>query len=361
MLTPYQEKYLSKIPENTPVAVYPWDARGLEVAQAVMQDIKSVLPENEIVFIGSLPLKIAGQKDIDLSVLSPVSEFPKNQAKLEGKFGSPDKEGVTSIAWHFVREGWDVAIYLTDPVSSQVQEQIEVFKILKNNPDLLKEYEHIKLEAKDKPYKEYQRRKYEFYNRILGYEKEWYFTLAKNFVKEAFIQAKSLGDILHLERTVYWLTYLQPNANEALRIAAISHDIERAFRDDKNYINIKNAKAGFTSEEHLAYHQTKGAEIMAKFLQEQNAPQELIDQVYMLISKHEVGGNEEQNLLKDADSISYFENQIDFFLTKKVPEVGKEKVRNKFQWMFDRITSERAKELAKPMFEEAMRKLEFRS
>jgi len=43
---------------------------------------------------------------------------------------------------------------------------------LKNNPDLLKEYETIKEKAKDLNYKEYQRAKYEFYNRILGIEAE---------------------------------------------------------------------------------------------------------------------------------------------------------------------------------------------
>ena len=169
MLTPNQERYLSKIPADQRVFVYPWQSYGLEVAQHIINQIKSVLPNNEVVFIGSLPLKIAGQKDIDLSVLCTASEFPLCQPKLEKVFGQPDKLGVTSIGWHFQNEGWDVGIYLTDPVTSQVQEQIDIFNLLKNNPRLLKEYEKIKLEAADKSYIEYQKRKYEFYNRILGY------------------------------------------------------------------------------------------------------------------------------------------------------------------------------------------------
>jgi len=78
----------------------------------------------------------------------------------------------------------------------------------------------------------------------------------------------------------------------------------------------------------------------------------------MLISKHEEGGNDDQNLLKDADSISFFENNVPLFLTKHVSEVGKEKVKEKFDWMFNRITSEKAKQIARQWYEEAIKKLD---
>lgn len=168
MLTENQKRYLSKISDDQMVAVAPWDARGLEIAKKIINEIKTVAPDNEVIFIGSLPLRIAGQKDIDLSVLSPAKDFPIHQPKLEAAFGKPDKLGVTSIGWHFVREGFDVGIYLTDPKTSSVQEQIDIFNLLKNNPALLKEYEQIKLSAAHKSYKEYQIAKYEFYNRVLG-------------------------------------------------------------------------------------------------------------------------------------------------------------------------------------------------
>lgn len=70
-----------------------------------------------------------------------------------------------------------------------------------------------------------------------------------------------------------------------------------------------------------------------------------------------MGGTEDENILKDADSISYFENQVPFFLNVMVKKVGKNRVKEKFQWMFDRITLDKAKELARPMFEDAMKKL----
>ena len=70
----------------------------------------------------------------------------------------------------------------------------------------------------------------------------------------------------------------------------------------------------------------------------------------MMINKHELGGNRWQNLLKDADSISYFENQAGPFLGKWAPLVGRKKVEDKIHWMFTRITSAQAKRLAKPMY-----------
>lgn len=170
MLTPNQERYLSKISDGQMVKVFPWNKDGLVIAEKVIDEIKAVAPGNEIIFIGSLPLGIAGQKDIDLSVLSSAIDFPRLQPLLEEKFGKPDKLGVTSIGWHFNREGWEVGIYLTDPKTSSVQEQIDIFNLLKNDPVLLKEYEQIKLDSAHKTYKEYQIKKYEFFNRVLGLE-----------------------------------------------------------------------------------------------------------------------------------------------------------------------------------------------
>ena len=36
---------------------------------------------------------------------------------------------------------------------------------------------------------------------------------------------------LHLERTLHWLLELDPHASEPARIAAATHDVERAYPD----------------------------------------------------------------------------------------------------------------------------------
>ncbi len=179
------------------------------------------------------------------------------------------------------------------------------------------------------------------------------FTITREWVKESFGEDK----MPHFDRTVYWVEQFKPNADEAFRIAAIAHDMERPFRTGSYEEKIKNSEKGYADDGHLKHHQEEGARLVAEFLKKHQADDRLIDRVSELISKHEVGGNEDQTILKDADSVSFLETQIDGFLKNKVPQVGKEKVRDKFNWMFERITSDEAKAIARPLLEQALQKL----
>lgn len=158
----------------------------------------------------------------------------------------------------------------------------------------------------------------------------------------------------HLTRTAFWVGELKPDADEAMYIAAVSHDIERV----KSKRNVdKKEKKSFLDEELLRMHQKKGAEIIAEFLNKQKASKELIDRVVMLVEKHEIGGNNDQNIIKDADSISFFENNIDYFVEVKVEANGKDRVKEKFDWMFNRINSKEAKEIAREWYKEGLESL----
>ena len=168
MLTEGEAKYLETVPDDQMVEVKPFDPRGLEVAEKIIAEIKELEPDLDIKLIGSLPLRIAGQEDIDISAYCIKSEQPKHVESFKKLFGEPTRQTGNSIAWDFERDGFSASVWLTDPTVETTKVQLEVFNILKSNPELLKEYERIKIEAKDLPYKEYQRRKYEFYHRILG-------------------------------------------------------------------------------------------------------------------------------------------------------------------------------------------------
>jgi len=179
----------------------------------------------------------------------------------------------------------------------------------------------------------------------------------EQFVIDSFTKVGDNHGIKHFERTVYWLKQLKPDADEALLIAAFAHDIERAFRDHANYDNIKKSAKGFSGDEHLIPHQKKGAKIIADFLEQQGADGKLIERVVMLVNKHEVGGNDDQNLLKDADSISFLENNINHFIDVKVKQTSKQIVKEKFDWMFNRITSEKAKQITRLWYEDGIKRL----
>ncbi|MCK5466060.1 DUF4202 family protein [Candidatus Parcubacteria bacterium] len=174
---------------------------------------------------------------------------------------------------------------------------------------------------------------------------------------EQFVQESSPKSSRHALRTVFWMKRIYPQSDEAMLIAAVAHDIERAFKKDK-LKGIKGNKEGFLDKKHVEDHQEKSAEIIGNFLKKQGAEDGFINKVKMLVSKHEVGGNEEQNILKDADSISFFENNVDYFIEKLSVEIGKKEVRDKFNWMFKRITSKKAKEIAMPWYKDGIRKLE---
>ncbi|MFH0962315.1 MAG: DUF4202 family protein [archaeon] len=178
------------------------------------------------------------------------------------------------------------------------------------------------------------------------------------FVEKSFGKRRTQGRPLHLERTAYWVKILNPTASEALLIAAVSHDIERAFMNAEHAQKHILEGAGFMDESHLSIHQEEGARIIKKFLDENGAETDLSNEVARLVSKHESGGDEDQNLLKDADSISFFENNVKSFLTKQTGRFGKKKVREKFGWMFDRISSEKAKEICKDWHKKAIEEID---
>lgn len=58
-----------------------------------------------------------------------------------------------------------------------------------------------------------------------------YYSGVKKFVEESFKQSGKFADELrHFWRTAYWLKKLYPKAGDPMLIAAVAHDLERAFR-----------------------------------------------------------------------------------------------------------------------------------
>lgn len=179
-----------------------------------------------------------------------------------------------------------------------------------------------------------------------------YFRKVRKFVDSSFDSTK----LPHFERTVYWVKKLKPDADEALLISAYAHDIQRAFRVGRDKGLIKS-KSGFQDENLMKIHQEEGARIMGDYLEKVGANKKLIERVMHLISKHEVGGDKDQNILKDADSLSFFGTNADHFIKVKAKKAGKDKVKKKFDWMYERITSKKAKEIAQPLYLKAMESL----
>ena len=172
------------------------------------------------------------------------------------------------------------------------------------------------------------------------------------FVAASFADDPGRLNLRHLRRTLHWLLVLAPEADEGLQIAALAHDLQRAFRAGE-----PEGAGGFLDPVFLGHHQQRGGAIIADFLRQQGAGEELAERVRTLVSRHEEGGTDEQNLLRDADSVSFFENNCDYFLRVLAAGEGAAAVRAKFAWMYERIGSEPARRIARPWYEAALARL----
>jgi hypothetical protein len=151
----------------------------------------------------------------------------------------------------------------------------------------------------------------------------------------------------HLLRTEHWLLELEPDASEALRLAAVLHDIERAFPDRE--AGWDSSRDG-ANPEYNRWHQDRCAEIASEWLREQGAAEPLVAEVDKLIRVHEEGGWREADLLQAADSLSFLETLT--WLMKRWPRANAEA---KLDASVDRINPSlpRARELAEPLREAA--------
>lgn len=167
MLSKDEVDYLNKIPRDKKVFIHPFNPQATITAERIIELIKNMYPTLEVKHMGASALKISGQNDLDIYAFSNPIDFDKYLPGLIKIFGNPLHAHGTFIEWSFNKNGFDVQFYLTQKDSPTMQKQIEVFEILKNDPKLLKEYENLKNSLDGKYFKEYQRNKYEFYNRIL--------------------------------------------------------------------------------------------------------------------------------------------------------------------------------------------------
>ena len=169
----------------------------------------------------------------------------------------------------------------------------------------------------------------------------------KQFMTDVFTKANDPRGVQHHERVDYWVTQLRPDADEGLRTAAISHDIERGINGDW--------KASSMDPEKLRKHQDLCAQIAGDFLTKEGASEDFITIVKHLISSHEYGGDEDQNILSDADRLTYFENvAVRHARTYKEKGKTKEEMKNKLDFEFNKIHSAAAREVAQPWYDEAL-------
>jgi pyruvate,water dikinase len=156
----------------------------------------------------------------------------------------------------------------------------------------------------------------------------------------------------HLLKSLEWLDRLAPDASEAVRLATLTHDMERAF-GGPDAIPIKMSDRAYEEA-----HSNRSARIVGEWLRANGAHTELIRDVEALIRVHEWGGSLDANLVQAADSVSFLDTNIDLMVGfANTGKYSRADIAFKFDQMYERIQVPAAKDLARPMWERAKARL----
>ena len=165
---------------------------------------------------------------------------------------------------------------------------------------------------------------------------------AKHKIRLIVAGSKVPEDSRHADNTLEWLLRLEPDADDALQLAALAHDIDRAIEDTKIH------RADFDDYDAFkAAHARNGAEILRPILSTCGVELDIVDEACRLVEVHEVGGDFRSDLLKDADSISYFDVNLPLYYRRE----GWNEAKRRSSWGYRRL-SPRAKEIVKHIVHE---------
>ena len=160
---------------------------------------------------------------------------------------------------------------------------------------------------------------------------------AKQNIRAVIAGSRVPEDPRHADNTLEWLLRLEPDAGDALQLAALAHDIDRAIEETK----VK--RADFDDYDAFkAAHARNGAEILRPILNACGVAGNIVDEACRLVQVHEVGGDPDSDLLKDADSISYFDVNLLLYFQRE----GWDETKRRSHWGYRRL-SPRAQEIVK--------------
>ncbi|MCX6726661.1 MAG: DUF4202 family protein [Candidatus Shapirobacteria bacterium] len=156
----------------------------------------------------------------------------------------------------------------------------------------------------------------------------------KSEILKIFTDKNIATDPAHSINTYEWLKKIDQNASEELQIAALAHDIDRAI--DPIIIQEKNE----SYDNYKARHALRSSKLITDLMIKHRYSQKSVEKTSLFVKNHEIGGDNDTNILTDADSISYFDTNIDWYYEIKGPE----KTKDKIIFMYQRV-SPRAKKI----------------
>jgi hypothetical protein len=148
---------------NKFVRVIPFDPVNRYLANQLIIKIKNVYPGLSVHLLSSVALGIAGQNDIDIFIECNKEKLKDYLKGLIGVLGSPKKIRANFIEWAFTIKNSEVQVLLIDPKNPLLEKVLKTFGFLKQNKEILKAYEKLKIDSNGVSEREYARRKLEFF------------------------------------------------------------------------------------------------------------------------------------------------------------------------------------------------------
>ena len=169
MLTKGQQKYLDSLDDVRIAKIILFDPKSLKTGNQIVKELNKNFENTKVYYIGSSVLQIAGENDIDISVVSNLNNFLSDLEIIRKEFGEPKEIKLEKafVKWEFIRNGFQVELYLNGEMSTILKEQVFTHNILVVDPSLKKEYENMKLKFDGKIWKEYMAAKIKFFNKVL--------------------------------------------------------------------------------------------------------------------------------------------------------------------------------------------------
>jgi len=151
---------------------------------------------------------------------------------------------------------------------------------------------------------------------------------AKSRIRALIACSEVPEDPHHADNTVEWLLRLETDADEALQLAALAHDIDRATPERVRHEDHPDYDA------FKAAHARRGARLLRGILEDCEVESAIVNEACRLVVLHEVGGDPGSDLLKDADSISYFDVNLPLYYQRQ----GWDETKRRSHWGYRRLT-----------------------
>ena len=160
-------------------------------------------------------------------------------------------------------------------------------------------------------------------------------------IREVIAGSSVPEDPGHSINTLDWLLKFEPDADEALQLAALGHDIDRAVEASKV---LRSSFANY--DDFKASHARHSAEMLLEILHQCGVEDAALHhELYRLVCVHEVGGDARSDLLMDVDSLSYFDVNLPLYRARN----SRKETLRRCVWGYHRLT-ERARIIAMQLY-----------